>query len=123
MLDLQDLTDPIPLARRLIQAPSVTPVDAGALDVLSDALTALGFECKRFPFDEVDNLYARLGTAEPVFCFAGHTDVVPSGPEERWQFPPFEAANALQALKSVGSSHHSKRPSNKACCAVVVQRT
>lgn len=91
MLDTAALIDPIPLARRLIQAPSVTPADAGALDVLSDALTALGFACERFKFDEVDNLYARLGTAAPVFCFAGHTDVVPAGDEAAWSKPPFGA--------------------------------
>ena len=89
---LTDLADPIPLARRLIQAPSVTPVDAGALAVLGDALKALGFAVRRYRFDEVDNLYARLGDAAPVFCFAGHTDVVPPGPEAEWTHPPFDAA-------------------------------
>jgi succinyl-diaminopimelate desuccinylase len=87
-----DLSDPIPLARRLIQAPSVTPADAGALDVLGDALKLLGFTVRRYRFDEVDNLYARLGEAAPVFCFAGHTDVVPPGPEQAWTHAPFEAA-------------------------------
>jgi succinyl-diaminopimelate desuccinylase len=86
------LTDPLPLARRLIQAPSVTPVDAGALDVLGGALEELGFKTRRYPFDEVDNLYARLGTEGPVFCFAGHTDVVPPGPENAWTHAPFDAA-------------------------------
>ena len=89
---LTDLADPIPLARRLIQAPSVTPVDAGALAVLGGALKALGFAVRRYRFDEVDNLYARLGDAAPVFCFAGHTDVVPPGPEAEWTHPPFDAA-------------------------------
>ncbi|MCR9130046.1 MAG: succinyl-diaminopimelate desuccinylase [Alphaproteobacteria bacterium] len=83
------LTDPLDLARRLIQAPSVTPADEGALDVLGEALSALGFAVTRHRFDEVDNLYARLGTAEPVFCFAGHTDVVPPGPEDQWTRAPF----------------------------------
>jgi len=83
------LTDPLDLARRLIQAPSVTPADEGALDVLGEALSALGFTVSRHRFDEVDNLYARLGTAEPVFCFAGHTDVVPPGPEDQWTRAPF----------------------------------
>ena len=87
-----DLSDPIPLARRLIQAPSITPADAGALDVLGDALKALGFTVRRYRFDEVDNLYARLGEAAPVFCFAGHTDVVPPGPEQAWTHAPFDAA-------------------------------
>jgi len=83
------LADPLDLARRLIQAPSVTPADEGALDVLGDALAALGFTVTRHRFDEVDNLYARLGSAAPVFCFAGHTDVVPPGPEDQWTRAPF----------------------------------
>ena len=76
--------DPVQLAADLIRCPSVTPEDAGALDVLQGALEALGFTCTRLPFEEdgtasVDNLYARLGDAAPNFCFAGHTDVVPVG--------------------------------------------
>ena len=90
-LDTPALTDPLPLARRLIQAPSVTPADEGALDVLGEALAALGFSVTRHRFDEVDNLYARLGTGAPVFCFAGHTDVVPPGPADQWAHPPFAA--------------------------------
>lgn len=85
-------SDPVALAQALIRAPSVTPRDAGALDTLQAALEALGFACERMPFGEVDNLYARLGTAEPVFCFAGHTDVVPEGEASQWQSGPFDAA-------------------------------
>ncbi len=69
--------DPIALAQALIRRPSVTPEDAGALDVLANALSPLGFECHRLRFGTVDNLYARIGSAAPNFCFAGHTDVVP----------------------------------------------
>lgn len=88
------LSDPLPLARDLIRCPSVTPDDAGALDVLEKALTALGFDCQRLHFEEagtapVDNLYARLGKAGPNFCFAGHTDVVPVG--QGWTVDPFAA--------------------------------
>ena len=91
-MDRENATNnPIALARALIQRPSVTPVDAGALDVMQDALEALGFTCRRLPFDEVDNLYARLGGASPCFMFAGHTDVVPPGAEQDWQHPPFDA--------------------------------
>jgi succinyl-diaminopimelate desuccinylase len=104
MLDLSSLTDPIPLARRLIQAPSVTPKDAGALDVLSEALEALGFVCQRFKFEEVDNLYARLGSAAPVFCFAGHTDVVPAGDDAAWSRGPFEAEIADDVLWGRGAA-------------------
>ncbi|MGF1609953.1 MAG: succinyl-diaminopimelate desuccinylase [Kiloniellales bacterium] len=86
--------DPIALARRLIRCPSVTPADAGALDVLQGALEALGFVCHRLPFEEpgtasVDNLYARLGHRGPNFCFAGHTDVVPVGDATAWSLDPF----------------------------------
>jgi succinyl-diaminopimelate desuccinylase len=80
--------DALALAQALIRRPSVTPADAGALDVLQAALEGLGFACRRLPFGEVDNLYARLGGGGPNFCFAGHTDVVPPG--EGWRHAPFE---------------------------------
>lgn len=83
----------IDFASALIKRPSVTPADAGALDALQDALTGMGFVCRRYPFgegeDRVDNLYARLGTSAPNFCFAGHTDVVPAGDESKWAEDPF----------------------------------
>jgi succinyl-diaminopimelate desuccinylase len=79
--------DAIALAQALIRRPSVTPADAGALDVLEAALEELGFACRRLPFGAVDNLYARLGDNGPNFCFAGHTDVVPPG--EGWRHAPF----------------------------------
>jgi succinyl-diaminopimelate desuccinylase len=88
--------DPINLSRALIRCPSVTPADAGALDVLQDAVASLGFACERMPFEEVgtapvDNLYARLGARSPNFCFAGHTDVVPPGDDAAWTVDPFAA--------------------------------
>ncbi len=83
--------DPISLAQALIRCPSVTPDDAGALDVLAQALAPLGFECHRLRFDDIDNLYARIGTAAPNFCFAGHTDVVPPGDRALWRHDPFAA--------------------------------
>ena len=88
---IADLANPLPIAQALIQRPSITPRDEGALGVVQDALEAMGFDCRRYPFGEVDNLYARLGTAEPCFLFAGHTDVVPPGAETAWQQPPFGA--------------------------------
>ena len=81
--------DPLALAQALIRRPSVTPKDAGALDVLEAVLKELGFTTHRLPFGDVDNLYARLGDAAPHFCFAGHTDVVPVG--DGWQQDPFAA--------------------------------
>ena len=81
--------DALALAQALIRRPSVTPKDAGALDVLEAALKELGFTTHRLPFGDIDNLYARLGTEAPHFCFAGHTDVVPVG--EGWKADPFAA--------------------------------
>lgn len=81
--------DPVALAQELIRIPSVTPADLGALDVLQRTLEQLGFACRRFVFEDVDNLYARLGSAAPNLCFAGHTDVVPTGDATRWRVDPF----------------------------------
>jgi succinyl-diaminopimelate desuccinylase len=81
--------DALALAQALIRRPSVTPKDAGALDILERVLKELGFVTHRLPFGDVDNLYARLGDAAPHFCFAGHTDVVPVG--EGWKADPFAA--------------------------------
>ncbi|MCW8914345.1 MAG: succinyl-diaminopimelate desuccinylase [Magnetovibrio sp.] len=88
--------DAIELTQALIQCPSVTPENAGALEVLENALKPLGFACHRLPFSQdgtpdVDNLYARLGASGPNLCFAGHTDVVPVGDEMAWTHPPFGA--------------------------------
>lgn len=90
------LLDPVALAQELIRCPSVTPTEGGALDLLEARLTELGFTCTRLPFSDtdtpdVDNLYARLGTQAPHFCFAGHTDVVPVGDAKAWTVDPFEA--------------------------------
>jgi succinyl-diaminopimelate desuccinylase len=84
-----DPLDPVALAQALIRCPSVTPNDAGALDIAEKVLSALGFACHRLKFGEVGNLYARRGSAGPHFCFAGHTDVVPVG--EGWSHEPFAA--------------------------------
>ena len=77
------------LACELIARPSVTPQDAGCLDLIADRLRPLGFTLERIDVGGVCNLWARRGTAAPVLCFAGHTDVVPPGPSEAWAHPPF----------------------------------
>lgn len=77
------------LAIELIARPSVTPDDAGCQELLIQRLQQLGFCIERLPFADVSNLWARRGSTGPLFCFAGHTDVVPSGPAEQWTHPPF----------------------------------
>ncbi len=77
------------LAIDLIARPSVTPVDAGCQDVMIGRLQALGFNIERLPFGDVTNFWARRGTHGPLLCFAGHTDVVPTGPLAQWTSPPF----------------------------------
>ena len=77
------------LAVQLIARPSVTPDDHGCQQLLIERLAPLGFVCETITSKSVTNLWARHGTTQPVFVFAGHTDVVPSGPTEQWQSPPF----------------------------------
>ena len=79
----------IELARALIERASVTPDDAGCQPLIADRLQAIGFSIESLPFGEVDNLWARRGTAPPLFVFAGHTDVVPPGPLADWDSDPF----------------------------------
>src|SRR3954451_5844546 len=86
------MIDAIDLTRDLIRRPSVTPADAGAMDVVEQALAGLGFTCRRMRFGEIENLYARYGTASPNLCFAGHTDVVPVGDASAWSQGAFDAA-------------------------------
>ncbi|GAA0792700.1 succinyl-diaminopimelate desuccinylase [Marinobacterium sediminicola] len=87
---MTQLSPTLELAKDLISRPSVTPEDAGCQELMISRLEALGFKIERLPFEEVTNFWARRGDSGPVFCFAGHTDVVPTGPVEQWQFPPFE---------------------------------
>ncbi|MFC4348836.1 succinyl-diaminopimelate desuccinylase [Kordiimonas lipolytica] len=88
--------DPITLSQELIRLESVTPDKGDALDLLASYLTEMGFKCEKLVFEEegyapVPNLYARLGSEAPNFCFAGHTDVVPVGAKDHWSVDPFTA--------------------------------
>jgi succinyl-diaminopimelate desuccinylase len=80
----------IELAKQLIACQSVTPEDAGCQSIMLDRLSAMGFDIVSLPFGEVENFWAVHGQSGPIVCFAGHTDVVPSGPESSWQTPPFK---------------------------------
>jgi succinyl-diaminopimelate desuccinylase len=84
------MTDPtLELARQLMSCPSVTPEDAGCMEIITGRLRALGFSIEYINRNGVTNLWARRGEAAPLFVFAGHTDVVPTGPLEKWTSPPF----------------------------------
>ncbi len=79
----------IDLANKLIRAESVSPNDAGCQRLIAEYLRGLGFRIEHMPFGDVSNLWATRGEGEPLFVFAGHTDVVPAGPEDAWERPPF----------------------------------
>src|SRR5690348_8345227 len=100
--------DPVAIARDLIRCPSVTPAEGGALAYLQGVLERAGFAVERVSFrapgvDDVQNLYARIGTARPHLVFAGHTDVVPPGEEASWTHPPFAAEIADGVLFGRGA--------------------
>ncbi|MGC2201687.1 MAG: succinyl-diaminopimelate desuccinylase [Stellaceae bacterium] len=95
--------DPAALAAELIRRPSITPKDEGALDVVAAALQKLDFTCHRLVFGEIHNLYARFGNGRPNLCFAGHTDVVPTGATETWSFDPFAGSIRDGVLQGRGA--------------------
>ena len=80
------------LAKELIRRPSITPKDAGAINILAKNLRSLGFKCQLINFKNIKNLYAKLGKSKPNFCYAGHTDVVPPGNTNDWSINPFKPA-------------------------------
>ncbi len=93
-IHLSSLSSTLQLAAELIARPSVTPEDAECQQLLAERLEVLGFKAEHMVFSDhhgtVNNIWLRRGDRSPLFVFAGHTDVVPSGPEHEWQFPPFE---------------------------------
>ncbi|MEW6612065.1 MAG: succinyl-diaminopimelate desuccinylase [Pseudomonadota bacterium] len=89
---MADQSAVLQLAQALIARPSVTPEDAGCQDLMIERLERLGFEITRLPFGEVQNFWAQRGSSGPLFVFAGHTDVVPTGPLEAWHSDPFTPA-------------------------------
>ncbi|UQB41388.1 succinyl-diaminopimelate desuccinylase [Thiomicrospira microaerophila] len=109
----------ISLARQLLQIDSVTPDDKGCQTLIGDFLAPLGFDLEPMPFGEVTNLWARKGDTKPLVVFAGHTDVVPTGPIEKWQYPPFSAQIDGDMLCARGSAD---MKSSIACFMVATER-
>lgn len=102
---MSDLNHPtLELARDLIARPSITPHDAGCQNVMADRLARLGFNIETMVFADTTNLWARRNTSGPLFCFAGHTDVVPPGPEGDWNTPPFEPTDIDGVLYGRGAA-------------------
>jgi len=98
------MTSTLAFAIELIERESVTPEDAGCQTLIADRLSSAGFAIEHMRYDNVDNLWARRGTDGPVFCFAGHTDVVPPGPTEDWSSDPFKATIAGDMLRGRGAA-------------------
>lgn len=98
------MSDTLQLAKTLIQAQSITPDDANCQEVLIKRLEKIGFTIERMRFGDTDNFWARRGTQAPLICFAGHTDVVPPGPLESWDSPPFEPTIRGENLYGRGSA-------------------
>ena len=92
------------LAKQLISIPSVTPEDLGCQKIIADRLSNIGFNIENLRFAEVDNLWARYGTQSPLFVFAGHTDVVPTGPIEQWSSDPFTPTISNDVMTARGSA-------------------
>ena len=81
----------IEFLQKLIKIQSLSPRDEGCFDLIEERLVKLDFKCERINYANVENLYAAYGNKGKLFCFLGHTDVVPTGPEEQWTYPPFSA--------------------------------
>jgi succinyl-diaminopimelate desuccinylase len=92
------------LTEQLIACRSVTPEDGGCMAIIGERLTRIGFACEFINRGGVTNLWARRGTSRPLFCFAGHTDVVPSGPPEQWQSDPFQPSRRDGYLSGRGAA-------------------
>ena len=92
------------LTKQLISRASVTPDDQGCQQLMIERLEAIGFVVENLRFDNVDNFWAVRGESGPILCFAGHTDVVPTGPEANWTYPPFEPTECDGQLYGRGAA-------------------
>jgi len=98
------MSSTLDLAKALVARPSVTPEDGGCQELIADRLQKAGFAIERMNTGGVKNLWARHGDARPLLVFAGHTDVVPAGPESAWKFPPFAATEHDDHLYGRGTA-------------------
>lgn len=123
------------LSLELLRQPSVTPVDHTCQNIMAERLSTIGFNIEKMRFDDVDNLWARRGTEAPVFCFAGHTDVVPTGHLDAWESDPFlpeiregklygrgsaDMKTALAAMVVASERFVKKHPNHKGSIAFLI---
>lgn len=123
------------LSLQLLRQPSVTPIDHNCQNIMADRLSKIGFDIENMRFEDVDNLWARRGSASPVFCFAGHTDVVPTGNLEAWNSDPFapeirdgklygrgsaDMKTALAAMVIASERFIEKHPNHKGSIAFLI---
>lgn len=128
-------SDTLELSLQLLRQPSVTPIDHTCQDIMATRLEKIGFQIEPMRFDDVDNLWARKGTEGPVFCFAGHTDVVPTGSLDAWNSDPFapeirdgklygrgsaDMKTALAAMVVASERFVSKHPNHKGSIAFLI---
>lgn len=128
-------SDTLDLSLQLLRQPSVTPVDHTCQPIMAERLAAVGFNIENMRFEDVDNLWARRGTQEPVFCFAGHTDVVPTGHLDAWHSDPFlpeirdgklygrgsaDMKTALAAMVVASERFVKKHPNHKGSIAFLI---
>lgn len=128
-------SDTLEFSLQLLRQPSVTPVDHNCQNMMAERLAKIGFHIEPMRFEDVDNLWARRGTASPVFCFAGHTDVVPTGNLEAWNSDPFapeirdgklygrgsaDMKTALAAMVVASERFVTKHPDHKGSIAFLI---
>lgn len=128
-------SDTLELSLQLLRQPSVTPVDHDCQNIMAERLTKVGFNIENMRFEDVDNLWARRGTESPVFCFAGHTDVVPTGQLDAWSSDPFlpsirdgklygrgsaDMKTALAAMVVASERFVTKHPNHKGSIAFLI---
>lgn len=113
------MSETLQLAQQLLKIDSVTPDDKGCQQLIADYLATLGFNNEPMPFADVSNLWSRRGKSAPMIVFAGHTDVVPTGPESEWKFPPFSAQIDGDLMYARGSAD---MKSSIACFMVASKR-
>ena len=128
-------SETLELSLQLLRQPSVTPIDHDCQNIMADRLATAGFTIEKMRFEDVDNLWARRGTESPVFCFAGHTDVVPTGHLDAWSSDPFlpeirdgklygrgsaDMKTALAAMVIASERFVKKHPNHKGSIAFLI---